>query len=170
MSLLVVIAFLAGCALTLTVLNAARAEPVGLAPPAPAPRATTLRAMTPHAMPPRETSGLVFDDGRSPLNGVAALMRLIAGEAWPNARADAAARLSQVAAEREVARAVAYAETAAAREGNHLANLERLAADLGRRMDRAERACVAQMLRQIGGAGPDCAARAAHASVRLLRG
>lgn len=159
MSVFMVIAFLAGCALTLMLRNHARPEPVGLAPPALAPR----------ALAHREGGDLAFDEGRSPINCVATLMRLIAGDAWPTAREDAAVRLGQVAAQREVAQAVAYADATDPTDAARPATLERLASDLGRRMDRAERACVAQMFRQIGAARPDCAARADHAAGGLLK-
>ena len=107
---------------------------------------------------------------RSPLDAVAALLCFIAGTGWADARSEAVAALHQVGNRRDVDTAVAAAERAVRAGIDPVAAIDHLTAHLKARMDRAELACVTQMLATVAYSAADSSTRASRAAALLLKG
>ncbi|ORE95891.1 hypothetical protein ATO13_03495 [Stappia sp. 22II-S9-Z10] len=107
-----------------------------------------------------------------PLDTVALLLRLVSADGWADARDEAVAALRQVGNRRDVARAITKAERLAAdaAEKDAVRTVDALTASLRRRMDRAELACITEMVSRVAYAGQNSAARASRAAALLLKG
>ncbi|UOM34185.1 hypothetical protein [Acuticoccus sp. I52.16.1] len=124
------------------------------------------RADAPPAAPERSP----LDTIHGPLQTVAALLYFVSGDGWGEARPQVTTRLSQVGNRRDVAAALRVAARAAAGGVEPVVAIDRLAGRLAARMDTAERACVADMIRAVAYTGTTSAARATRATALLLKG